>query len=117
MRMYKEFGDTLIPGNGPRQVYAQIVKIPSQGEETPDLQLTSKLTVTGDNYLQVSPHAALHEGWKAADVSAPETDQAPEEGVVTFRLAGGRGSYTNHVHFKIRALCRKKAAMCGSMAG
>lgn len=103
MRMYKEFGDTLIPGNGPRQVYAQIVKIPSQGEETPDLQLTSKLTVTGDNYLQVSPHTALHEGWKAADVTAPETDQAPEEGVVTFRLAGGRGSYTNHVHFKIRA--------------
>ena len=103
MRMYKEFGDTLIPGNGPRQVYAQIVKIPSQGEETPDLQLTSMLTVTGDNYLQVSPHAALHEGWKAADVVAPETDKAPEEGVVTFRLAGGKGSYTNHVHFKIRA--------------
>ena len=103
MRLYKEFGDTLIPGDGARQVYAQIVRIPAQGEEQPDLQLTSKLSVTGDGYLQVSPHAALHEGWKAADVAAPQTDPMPEEGVVTFQLAGGGGSYTNHVHFKVRA--------------
>ena len=102
MRMYKQFSDTLIPGDSPQQVYAQIVRIPAQGDEVPEPALTSALSVTGDGYLQVSPHAGLQDGWKAADVSAPQADPVPAEGVVTFRLAGGQGSYTNHVHFKIK---------------
>ena len=103
MRMYKDFGDTLFPGDAPRQVYAQIVRIGAGGEEQPDPALTAKLTVSGDNYLRVSPSASLKAGWKAADVFAPETGTIPQEGIVTFALAGAKGSYTNHVHFQIRA--------------
>ena len=103
MRMYKDFGDTLFPGDAPRQVYAQIVRIGAGGEEQPDPALTAKLTVSGDNYLRVSPSASLKAGWKAADVFAPETGTIPQEGIVTFSLAGAKGSYTNHVHFQIRA--------------
>ena len=101
MEVYKDFGDTLYPGFEPRPVYARVVKTPLKGgERVVDEMLTALITITPDNYLQLST-PRMEEGWKCADVSAPEQPNQPEEGVVTFTIAQNKGSYINHLHFRI----------------
>ena len=102
MEVYKEFGNSLSPGYDPRPVYARIVKIVAGGDPVPEPALTAMIEITGDAYLQVSVHR-MENGWRCADVAAPQQDAVPEEGVVTFALAGDRGGYVNHLHFKIEA--------------
>ena len=99
MHLYKDFGDTLVPGEPPRQVFARIVKT-VKGQDSPDPQLTSRIQITSGAYLNVV-QKGMNNGWMSADVEAPEQDPIPEEGIVTFRLAGGGGSYTNRIHFRI----------------
>ena len=100
MNLYKDFGDTLIPGDPPRQVFAQIVKT-VKGVDTPDAQLTSMIQIKSGSYLEVAP-TGLTNGWKTASVAAPNQGEIPEEGIVVFSLAGGNGSYTNRIHFRIQ---------------
>ena len=102
MEVYKEFGDTLAPGHEHQPVYARIVKIVAGGEPVVEPTLTAMIEISGDNYLQVSS-PQMAGVWKAAYVQAPETDNPPEEGVVTFTMAGDTAGYINHLHFKIEA--------------
>jgi len=102
MEVYKEFGDTLAPGHEHQPVYARIVKIVAGGEPVVEPTLTAMIEITGDKYLQVSS-PQMAGVWKAAYVQAPETDNPPEEGVVTFTMAGDTAGYINHLHFNIEA--------------
>ena len=102
MEVYKDFGNTLSPDGGTYPVYARIVKVVGGADPVPEPALTSMIEITGDAYLQVGGHR-MENGWRCADVSAPQQDAVPEEGVMTFALAGDRGGYVNHLHFKIEA--------------
>lgn len=99
MQLYKEFGDTLVPGDPPVQVFAQIVKT-VKGQSTPDARLTSMIQITSGAYLNVV-QTGMNNGWMSANVDAPDRKDAPDEGIVTFRLAANGGSYTNRIHFRI----------------
>ncbi len=100
MRIRKDFGDTLTPGTAAQKVFARIVRIPKGGTATTDSGLTSKISITGDDYLNVSGLGLAGE-YMSASVEAPQTGSIPDEAVVNFRLAGGGGSFTNRMHFKI----------------
>ena len=100
MRIRKDFGDTLTPGGGPQNVYARIVRIPQGGTAATDSGLTSKISITGDGYLNVSGQR-LAGGYMSASVEAPQGGSIPDEAVVNFRLTGGGGAFTNRMHFKI----------------
>ena len=100
MRIRKDFGDTLTPGDAAQKVYARIVRIPQGGTASTDTALTSKISITGDGYLNVSGQS-LAGGYMSASVEAPQTGSIPDDAVVNFRLAGGGGSFTNRMHFKI----------------
>ena len=100
MRIRKDFGDTLTPGGGPQKVFARIVRIPKVGSASTDPGLTSKISITGDGYLNVSGQNLAGE-YMSASVEAPQTGSIPDDAVVNFRLAGAGGSFTNRMHFKI----------------
>ena len=107
LRIYKQFGDTLLAGEAPRQVFARVVRIPSGGgSEYTDMMLTQMILITpGDNYMQVKP-AGMHGEWQSAWISAPEMPEGqpvPEEGIVRFYVGNAGGSFTNNLHFKIEA--------------
>lgn len=110
MRIYKDFGNTLSPVHGKYPVYARIVRIPAGGGEgVTDATLTAQIAITGDDYLQATK-PRIENGWMCADVLVPEKEEVPSEGVVTFSLTAGGGSYTNHLHFQIEAgkICFKQ---------
>ena len=110
MRIYKEFGNTLSPFHGKYPVQARIIRIPAGGgPEVTDAALTAQIVITGDDYLQVT-NQHVKDGWMTADVLVPEKEEVPSEGVVTFTLTAGGGSYTNHLHFQIEAgkICFKQ---------
>ena len=100
MRIRKDFGDTLTPGDAAQKVYARIVRIPQGGTATTDSGLTSKISITGDDYLHVSM-CGLEGGYVSANVDAPQSGDIPSEAVVNFRMAGAGGSFTNRMHFKV----------------
>ena len=100
MRIRKDFGDTLTPGDAAQKVYARIVRIPKAGPAATDPTLTSKISITGDGYLNVSGQSLAGE-YMSALVEAPQSGSIPDEAVVNFRLAGAGGSFTNRMHFKI----------------
>ena len=100
MRIRKDFGDTLTPGGAAQKVYARIVRIPQGGKAATDSVLTSKISITGDSYLNVSGQN-LSGGYMSASVEAPQSGSIPDEAVVNFRLSSGGGSFTNRMHFKV----------------
>ena len=100
MRIRKDFGDTLTPGGSAQKVYARIVRIPQGEKASTDTPLTSKIFITGDDYLNVSGQS-LAGDYMSASVEAPQSGSIPDEAVVNFRLAGAGGSFTNRMHFKI----------------
>lgn len=106
LRIYKQFGNSLLVGDPPRQVYARIVRIPPSGEEYTDMALTQMIQISaGDQYMQVQPSGMAGE-WQSAWISAPELPQGqmpPEEGIVTFYIGNAGGSFTNNLHFRIEA--------------
>ncbi len=103
MHIYKDFGDTLIAGEEPKQVFAKIVRKKKDGSEVTDSAMTSLITITpGDQYMQVRD-GGMYGEWRTAWVTAPNADNPPEEGIVDFFVGNDKGSYTNHVHFKVDA--------------
>ncbi|MDO5442551.1 MAG: zinc ribbon domain-containing protein [Bacteroidia bacterium] len=100
MRIRKDFGDTLTPGGATEKVYARIVRIPAGGQAATDKALTAKISITGDDYLNVRM-CGLSGDAVCATVEAPQTGSIPSEAVVNFRLAGAGGSFTNRMHFKV----------------
>lgn len=106
LRVYKEFGNSLLVGGTPRQVFARIVRITPSGEEYTDMTLTQMIQITpGDNYMQVKP-AGMYGEWQSAWIAAPELPEGqmtPEEGIVRFFLGNAGGSFTNNLHFKVEA--------------
>ena len=102
MVIYKDFGNTLMVGDMPSQVYAKIVRKTPQGDRD-DPALTALISITsGDGYLMVSG-GGMQNGWCTAWVGAPESNDVPNEGIVTFRMGNEHGSYTNRLHFVIEA--------------
>ena len=101
LHIYKAFGNTLLVGDAPQQVFAKVVrKDPKLGERT-DPALTALISITsGDGYLEVQD-AGMYGDWRTATVMAPEQREVPEEGIVTFRMGNEMGSYTNRLHFRI----------------
>ena len=100
MRIRKDFGDTLTPGDAPQKVYARIMRIPAGGTAATDTALTAKISITGDDYLNVSGQSLAGE-YMSASVEAPQNGSIPEEAVVNFRLAGAGGAFSNRMHFRI----------------
>lgn len=104
MRIYKDFGDTLLAGDQPKIIFARIVRIPPGGGEYTDPMLTQMLQITpGDQYMQVRP-AGMHGEWMSAWIAAPQLPEGmplPEEGVVSFFVGNEVGSFTNRLHFTI----------------
>ena len=101
MRLHKDFGDTLIQGGDSEYVYACIIRHPKDGGEYVDEELTNRIQISaGDNYMAVEEQGVVN-GWKCAIVQAPESQEAPDEGIVRFRLASAEASYTNNIHFHI----------------
>ncbi|MBR6202914.1 MAG: hypothetical protein IKQ62_07910 [Bacteroidaceae bacterium] len=103
MHIYKAFGNTLMAGDAPRQVFAKIVRKPKKGGEMTDVAMTSLIQITpGDQYMQVKDGGMYHD-WRTAWIEAPDTDTPPDEGIVVFRMGNEGGSYTNRLHFKVDA--------------
>lgn len=107
LRIYKQFGDTLLAGEAPRQVFARVVRIPAKGgSEYTDMTLTRMIQITaGDQYMQVKP-AGMSGEWQSAWINAPELPDGqpvPPEGIVRFYVGNAGGSFTNNLHFKIDA--------------
>lgn len=103
MHIYKDFGDTLIAGDAPKQVFAKIVRKKNDGNEVTDSAMTSLITITpGDQYLQVRD-GGMYGEWRTAWISAPDTGNVPDETIVDFYMGNTGGSYTNHLHFKVDA--------------
>ena len=102
MLIYKDFGDTFLAGEDPKQVFAKIVRKTKTGDVT-DMALTEMIQIkAGDEYMQVSD-SEMQGDWKSAWVTAPDTENPPEEGIVTFFMGNDNGSYTNRLHFKVEA--------------
>ncbi len=101
LHIYKAFGNTLLVGDEPQQVFAKVVrKDPKTGDRT-DPALTAMISIySGDGYLEVQD-AGMYGEWRTAWVTAPERPNAPEDGVVTFTMGNEMGSYTNRLHFRI----------------
>ncbi len=104
MHIYKDFGDTLIVGDAPKQVFAKTVRKMKGDKVVPDSAMTALIQITpGDDYMQVEDGGVQGE-WRTAWIAAPEVVEGmepPEEAVVTFRMGNDGGSYTNHLHFKV----------------
>lgn len=101
LEVFKEFGDTLYPGTDPQPVYGRVIKTPLKGgDPMVDEALTALISITPDKYLKVEK-PRMQDGWKCADVSAPEQSDQPDEAVVTFTIAENKGSYINHIHFQV----------------
>lgn len=104
MEIYKDFGDTLIVGDGAEMVSACIIRHTADGRnEWVDEALTARIEISSvDQYLYVEEHGIVND-WKTAYVAAPECEegQPPEESIVQFRIASTEASYTNHLHFKV----------------
>lgn len=98
MRIKKDFGDTLVPGDKPVTVYARIMRYTPDGNVYTDPVLTRMIQITGDDYLQVSPTTQYGE-YMAANVLAPNQDVTPPEAVVNFVMSAEGVSFTNHMHF------------------
>lgn len=106
LRVYKKFGNSLLVGEKPRQVFARIVRIPPGGEEHTDMALTQMIQIgPGDTYMHVQPSGMAGE-WQSAWISAPQLPPGqpiPEEGIVRIYIGNAGGSFTNNLHFKIEA--------------
>ena len=102
MEIYKDFGDTLVPGDQPERVSACIIRHPADGgPEFVDEDMTQRIEISaGDQYMAVEEDGMIN-GWKTALVQAPADENPPEEGVVNFRLSSADAVYTNHLHFRI----------------
>ena len=102
MLIYKDFGDTFLAGEDPKQVFAKIVRKTKTGDVT-DMVLTEMIQIqSGDGYMQVSD-GGMQGDWKSVWVTAPDNGNPPEEGIVTFFMGNEKGSYTNRLHFKVKA--------------
>lgn len=100
MRLQKDFGDTILVGERVA-VYARIVEITPEGAETLRSDLTAQISISSPHYLIVSGEGMSGE-YKAAYIDAPETaGDIPTEAIISFRFAGGNGSFANNVTFQV----------------
>jgi len=100
MRIRKDFGNTLYPGEQVT-IYARIVEITPEGVEKPRPELTAKISISSPAYLKISGQSMAGE-YIGAFVTAPnDSAEIPEKAILSFRFAGGVGSFTNNVVFQI----------------
>ena len=100
MQVYKDFGNSLLVGDAPRQVLARIVAHTAQGSFT-DPQMTAMIQFeTGDGYLQVRD-AGMVGDWRAAWITAPELPSVPDDAVLTAKMVNGEAGFVNRLHFLV----------------
>ncbi|MCR5202316.1 MAG: hypothetical protein K6D02_04400 [Lachnospiraceae bacterium] len=101
MRIYKDFGDTICPGDS-RVIYARIVEV-SNGVEKDRPDLTANVQIfSADGVFTVNQDGALNGIWKTATISLSKGDRNnANEGRVNFKFFGKGGTYTNSVRFFI----------------
>ena len=102
LHLYKAFGDTLLVGYPPQQVFAKVVRKDPRTGDRVDPALTAMIQITsGGGYLNVQD-AGMYGEWRTAWVSAPDTGSPPPpKGIVIFSIGNQQGSYTNRLHFHI----------------
>lgn len=100
MRIRKDFGDTLYPGDPNHKIYARIVKIDSKGNETTDYALTQRISISADDNLEVSSRQMAGD-YMGAFIRAHATKTPAAEAIVTFRLATQGGRFCNRLHINI----------------
>lgn len=96
MRIRKDFGDTLLPGESQR-VYARMVEITPDGAVKTDLSLTRQIVISSPDGLTISGVSMSGE-YISAFVTAPEAVSGQAKAAVTFDLAG---TFVLHMHFKL----------------
>ena len=100
MQVYKDFGNSLLTGDAPRQVLARIVAHTPQGSFT-DPQMTAMIQFEpGDGYLQVRD-GGMAGDWRAAWINAPELPNLPEDAVLTAKMVNGEAGFVNRLHFVV----------------
>ena len=100
MQVYKDFGNSLLTGDAPRQVLARIVGHTAQGSFT-DPRMTAMIQFeSGDGYLQVRDGGFAGD-WRAVWISAPELPSVPEDAVLTAKMVNGEAGFVNRLHFLV----------------
>lgn len=98
MHVFKEFGDTLIPGQK-YFVYARIVEYDSSGKAKRRDDLSQMIGIYADDGIQVNP-ADFTAPYAAAQIEVFDA-RSKHDAVVSFKFNGKGGSFTQHMHFKI----------------
>ena len=96
LRVQKEFGDTITPGES-LFVFARMVEITPDGLERSAPDLSRKIRIYGNGYLQAEQEAMNGE-FQSARVTAPPLEDCPEQAELIFDFAG---VYRVHMQFKI----------------
>ncbi|MCR5092603.1 MAG: hypothetical protein K6B72_01315, partial [Lachnospiraceae bacterium] len=103
MIIYKDFGDTLRPGDT-KMVYARIEQYkPIQEAKSFRDDLTAQIQCDSPDGVMTVEDAGISTNgcdWKVAKVTVPEGCSYPQ-GAVSFILPGAGGTYIRHVIFKI----------------
>lgn len=86
MRVFKNFGDTFVPGKS-ETVYARIVEISPDGKESTSVPLTNRIRIYPKDYLIITRCTMAGE-YMQADVVAPDNGPFPEEAAVVFDYEG-----------------------------
>ena len=97
MIVYKDFGDTLFPGDR-RTVSAQIVEI-ENGVQKPNPYLTANIRISaGNDAAEVQP-IGMQGQWQSANVTL-KGDTTLDNAVVSFTFSGAGGTFTENVVFQ-----------------
>ena len=100
MLLNKNFGNQLKKGEKPKAVYARIVEVKKSGEQIERHDLTACIEALSPDESLIVTDGGVTNGYKAAMVSVPE-DSVGTEGVITFRLEGAGGVFTQSVVFAL----------------
>ncbi len=101
MKIYKEFGDTIRPGEQV-PVYARIVEV-IKGTEYDRPQLSKDIVIQShDEVFITEMYASLAGSYKCATVEVNPAQEVSNEGVIDFIYRGEGGVFINSVTFKAK---------------
>lgn len=100
LKIYKDFGNIIIPGAAPVIVYARVVEVSPQGTETDRPDLSKNIRIfSPDNILGIQEQEALAGTYKAARAWVQDPNTQEKEAEIAFQYRGKGGSFTNRMKF------------------
>ena len=100
LKIYKDFGNIIIPGAAPVVVYARVVEVSPQGTETDRPDLSKNIRIfSPDNILGIQEQEALAGTYKAARAWVQDPNTQEKEAEIAFQYRGKGGSFTNRMKF------------------